>query len=986
MKRITKFTAILMAVLLLGTCNLQYSVPAADISQAEISQAEIPQAEIPQAESPDFVTEDTEEDAVEEDSGTEESGVSIPGAGEESSDEGDFGREGTEEDDLLNEGTETRQEEESVSSDLEDPAGEQGSISPDREDSAGEQGSISSDREDSAVEEESVGSDLEDPAGGEESRDDENESGTVVKEEEVNDNGAIEEEQSGNELVSENACSAAGSLPVIALDYVPASGVVSPLQGQVYMEDGSDFNPSAYRISLFIQINDGETCWAKPTYDKPYVDIGKDGFFSGVFCTGSNDENASIIHVLLVPSDYVPNNFSETKGKAIDYVKIVRTKDGSVTVTPNRQAPEKPDAAPAITALLPVKENRIAVDVGFYTDGSSPGSKLSESQIRQQLTAVTKFADTVRFYSAGGEINKAYRIAHEMGLSVVGTAYLCGKTSDDRAEMDALIGLCKKGYVQVACVGNETLLENQFIKPKLTAEQLIGDINYVRKGISGAGGGIPVTTSDSVDVLLSNASVRNACSLIMPNCYPFWGGADNTSAVKGFTQSITALQAVCGNKQVLVSETGWPTAGGTEGSAAAGETQAARYFEAVRKWSLETNTQVLFFQAADEPWKTESGFGPHWGFMTNRFELKGGYAKTSFFSGLGISAGCIHDIIKDAAVAPTCTKSGLTEGSHCSICKKIFKSQATVRAKGHNWGSWTTVKKATTTQEGLERRVCKNDSSHYETRKIEKLQPSKTAQNVKVKISASRIAVGKKAVITVTGNKGKISFKSSVPASASVSSAGEVTAKKIGTVKITVSAAATAKYLAASKTVTVKVVPAATKNVTSVNTAAGVRLSWKKVTGATGYIVYCGNRKAAQIKKGSTVTFTDKKAKTNGKKYTYKVIAKASTGNSTLSKSLTTLYLSNPSLKSLKKAAAKKIKINWTENKKADGYRIQYSTDSGFRKNNLSTTVKKAVNVTAVIGNLKKGKTYYVRIRAYKTMGKKTYSSAWSASRSIKIN
>lgn len=364
MKRITKFTAILMAVLLLGTCNLQYSVPAADISQAEISQAEIPQAEIPQAESPDFVTEDTEEDAVEEDSGTEESGVSIPGAGEESSDEGDFGREGTEEDDLLNEGTETRQEEESVSSDLEDPAGEQGSISPDREDSAGEQGSISSDREDSAVEEESVGSDLEDPAGGEESRDDENESGTVVKEEEVNDNGAIEEEQSGNELVSENACSAAGSLPVIALDYVPASGVVSPLQGQVYMEDGSDFNPSAYRI------------------------------------------------------------------------------------------------------------------------------------------------------------------AHEMGLSVVGTAYLCGKTSDDRAEMDALIGLCKKGYVQVACVGNETLLENQFIKPKLTAEQLIGDINYVRKGISGAGGGIPVTTSDSVDVLLSNASVRNACSLIMPNCYPFWGGAD----------------------------------------------------------------------------------------------------------------------------------------------------------------------------------------------------------------------------------------------------------------------------------------------------------------------------------------------------------------------------------------------------------------------------------------------------------------------------
>lgn len=943
MKRITRFTAILMAVLLLAACNLRYSVPA---------------AEIPQEEIPDSVTEDTEEDAVEEDSGTEDAGVSVQGEGEESSHGVDFGRDDTEEDDSLKAGTETPQEE--------------GSVSSDRGDAAGEQGGVSSDRSE--------------PAGAGESRDDENESGTVVKEEDVNNNGAIEEEQSGNDLVSENAYSAAGSVPVIALDYVPAFGVVSPLQGQVYMEDGSNFNPSTYRISLFIQINDGETYWAKPTYNKPYVDIGKDGSFSGVFCTGTNDENASIIHVLLIPSDYVPNNFSETKGKAIDYVKIVRTKDGSVTITPNRQAPEKPDAAPAMTALLPVKGNRIAVDVGFYTDGSSPGSKLSESQIRQQLATVSKFADTVRFYSAGGEVNKAYRIAHEMGLSVVGTAYLCGKTADDRAEMDALIDLCKKGYVQVACVGNETLLENQYIKPKLTAEQLIGDINYVRNGISGAGGGIPVTTSDSVDVLLSNASVRNACSLIMPNCYPFWGGADNTTAVNGFIQSITALQAVCGNKQVLVSETGWPTAGGTEGSAAAGETQAARYFEAVRKWSLETNTQVLFFQAADEPWKTENGFGPHWGFMTNRFELKEGYAKTSFFRELGISAGCVHDIIKDAAVAPTCTKTGLTEGSHCSICKKVFKAQETVRAKGHKWGSWTTVKKATTTQEGLERRVCKNDPSHYETRTIEKLPTSKTEQNVKVIISASRIAVGKKAVITVTGNKGKVSFKSSAPASASVSSTGEVKAKKVGTVKITVSIAATGKYLAASKTVTVKVVPAATKKITAVNTAAGVRLSWKKVAGATGYIVYCGNRKAGQIKKGSTVTFTDKKAKTNGKKYTFKVIAKASTGNSTLSKSLTTLYLSNPALKSLKKAGAEKMKINWTENKKADGYQIQYSTDSGFRKNTLSTTVKKAVNVSAAIGNLKKGNTYYVRVRAYKTLGKKTYSSAWSASGSIKIN
>ena len=75
----------------------------------------------------------------------------------------------------------------------------------------------------------------------------------------------------------------------------------------------------------------------------------------------------------------------------------------------------------------------------IYTDGSAPGSALSEAKIRRHLEAVSAFADTVRFYNAGGEINKAYRIAHDMGFSVVGTAYLGGTESENKAELDALI-------------------------------------------------------------------------------------------------------------------------------------------------------------------------------------------------------------------------------------------------------------------------------------------------------------------------------------------------------------------------------------------------------------------------------------------------------------------------------------------------------------------------------------------------------------------
>ena len=439
-------------------------------------------------------------------------------------------------------------------------------------------------------------------------------------------------EESGANIAATANETETGNEPVIALTYVPARGLNSPVTGVVFKE-GGDFNPSDYRISVFLQIEEGGQYWVKPYNTKPYTELGDDGSFSALFNTGGNDINAKILHIMLIPSSFTPSIFALTKDNAIDYVKVTRSEGTSITIEPNREAPEPPHVQPAIKALLPVSKDKIAVDVGFYTNGSWPGSPLSEDLIRQQLTAVAAFSDTVRFYSAGGELSKAYKIAHDMGFKVVGTAYLCGKKTEDKAELDALIEQCNSGYVQVACVGNETLLETAQISPKLKAPELISYINYVREHLKDSS--IPVSTSDSVDVLLANSSVRNACNLIMPNCYPYWGGTVIDNAAQAFINSISALKAVSGGKQILVSETGWPTDGQTVGSAVPGEANAAQYFEKIREWSLSTGTQVLYFDAADEPWKSGAGqegpSGAHWGFMTRDFKVKAGYEKSESF-------------------------------------------------------------------------------------------------------------------------------------------------------------------------------------------------------------------------------------------------------------------------------------------------------------------------------------------------------------------
>ena len=57
-----------------------------------------------------------------------------------------------------------------------------------------------------------------------------------------------------------------------------------------------------------------------------------------------------------------------------------------------------------------------------------------------------------------------------------------------------------------------------------------------------------------------------------------------------------------------------------------------------------------------------------------------------------------HTVVVDPAVAPDCTHTGLTEGSHCSVCNEVLKAQETVPATGHSYNK--VVTEPTCTEKG----------------------------------------------------------------------------------------------------------------------------------------------------------------------------------------------------------------------------------------------------------------------------------------------
>ncbi len=133
--------------------------------------------------------------------------------------------------------------------------------------------------------------------------------------------------------------------------------------------------------------------------------------------------------------------------------------------------------------------------------------------------------------------------------------------------------------------------------------------------------------------------------------------------------------------------------------------------------------------------------------------------------------------------------------------------------------------------------------------------------------------------------------------------------------------------------------------------------------------------KGKTLKNGKDYTVFYAKGRKNVGKYTVKVTFK---GNYSGSKSLSfTIVPKGTSVKSVT-AGKKKLTVKWSkQTSQTTGYQIQYSTSKKF-SGAKTVTVSKNKTTSKSISKLKGKKTYYVRVRTYKTVGKTKYYSDWN--------
>ena len=254
-----------------------------------------------------------------------------------------------------------------------------------------------------------------------------------------------------------------------------------------------------------------------------------------------------------------------------------------------------------------------------------------------------------------------------------------------------------------------------------------------------------------------------------------------------------------------------------------------------------------------------------------------------------------------------------------------------------------------------------------------------------------------KAKIQATVNdKAKLTYSSNNK-SVKVNSSGEITIAKnfTGTAVITITAAETARYKKTSCQITVTVRPTGTSLSGVTNTGSGkANVAWTRNKSVTGYRIqystdsqFKKNVITVNISKNQTTKTTLSKLK-EGSTYYVRIATYKNAGSkiySSWSKAKkVTIRPTGTSLSGVTNAGNGKVKVTWLRNKSATGYRIQYSTDSKFKKNVTTVNISKNQTTKVTLSKLKKGKTYYVRIATYKNVRNKVYSS-WSKVKKITI-
>lgn len=250
-----------------------------------------------------------------------------------------------------------------------------------------------------------------------------------------------------------------------------------------------------------------------------------------------------------------------------------------------------------------------------YEEGQEPGHVLTVQQIRRRMAVIAPYTKWIRSFSCieGNEL--VPQVAREFGVKTLVGAWLGDDRDMNEAEIEGLIQLARAGHVDIAAVGNEVLYRED-----LSEEELLQYINRVKEAIPD----VPVGYVDAYYEFTKCPGITEACDVILSNCYPFWEGCHIDYSLLYMKEMYHQAKAAGKGKRIIITETGWPSAGTALKASEPSLMNAVKYFINTQKWCREEEIEIFYFTSFDEAWKvgSEGDVGAYWGLWDKDGNLK----------------------------------------------------------------------------------------------------------------------------------------------------------------------------------------------------------------------------------------------------------------------------------------------------------------------------------------------------------------------------
>ncbi|MDB5573660.1 MAG: putative beta (1-6) glucans synthase, partial [Tardiphaga sp.] len=241
-----------------------------------------------------------------------------------------------------------------------------------------------------------------------------------------------------------------------------------------------------------------------------------------------------------------------------------------------------------------------------------PTTMIAPEQIAQDLKQLAEISTCVRTYSVENGLNKVPELASQIpGLKVLQGIWLGSNRLKNLQQISEVVELTKQypTVITGVIVGNEVLLRGE-----MTAPDLAANIRAVKSQIK-----LPVTYADVWEYWLKNREIYEAVDFVTIHILPYWEDfpirAKNAAAHVDSIRKRVAV--VFPNKEILIGETGWPSAGRMRDGALPSRANQARVVSEILDLAKKENFRVNLIEAYDQPWKRdlEGTVGGYWGLI-----------------------------------------------------------------------------------------------------------------------------------------------------------------------------------------------------------------------------------------------------------------------------------------------------------------------------------------------------------------------------------